>query len=364
MDKLKNFFNEACLRRISQEIKKVYSDFPQREFLKIAQDLENLEMKERVHLIRDGLRKHLPSDYTESLKILLRSLESQELRSFDLWPYTEFVQTFGLHEPKISLKALKKMTEFFTAEWAIRPFIINHPELTWKFLSDCADSSNFHHRRLASEGSRPFVPWGMKLETVASTPELTLGILDRLKNDQELYVRKSVANHLNDFSKIHPVLVCRLLNEWKKNANDEDLQKINWIIRHSLRTLIKDGYKPALKLIGVQPEVKIELRLMKLKKKRIRIGDSLDFEFEIKLLQDKKAQLEIDYILWFRRMNGELGRKVFKLKKTTASSQEVLHLRKSHPLKAISTRKYYKGSQRLDLQVNGDVKGSLTWEII
>ncbi|MGZ5279780.1 MAG: DNA alkylation repair protein, partial [Pseudobdellovibrionaceae bacterium] len=220
-----------------------------------------------------------------------------------------------------------------------------------------------HVRRWASEGSRPRLPWGERLQDFVRDPSPTLPILEQLKFDPELYVRESVSNHLNDIAKDHPDLVVRILTGWKKEAGIKHADKVDWIIRRSLRTLIKDGHAGALKLIGISQKVKIQLVDFTVVKKRIKMGDRIQFEFEIQSLSNQPHDLVIDYIIHFVKSNKRTAPKVFKLKMIELPAKGKIRIEKKHHIKKITTREYYSGLHVLEIQVNGIVAGKQEWHL-
>ncbi|MES2855811.1 MAG: DNA alkylation repair protein, partial [Bdellovibrionota bacterium] len=300
---LKHLFGRELLSRMAKAIGAVYPDFDRRRFLKTISKLEDLEMKPRVRFIRDELKDLLPEKYPEALEILLSSAHSGHLNGFDLWPYTEFIQLYGIDDPRRSLKALKVLTTKFTSEWAVRPFIKKHPQETLKFLLECASDRDTHVRRWATEGTRPRLPWGERLGEFVTDPSPAFPILERLKFDPELYVRKSVSNHLNDIAKDHPKLVVEILSRWKKEAGPENEMKIDWTIQRALRTLIKDGHPGALGLIGVSTRSKIDFNDFNLKKKTVAMGEHLEFDFEIRSTSSKSQKIVVDYVVHFMKSN-------------------------------------------------------------
>lgn len=360
-DALKHLYNQDLLKRIALSLAEAKPGFPQKSLLQIFPKMRELEMKDRVRLIRDELHRQLPAEFPQALEILLASLKTGHLRSFDLWPYTEYVQTYGLDHREISLQALKEMTRLFTSEWAVRPFIRRHRKESLGFLARCAADPDVHIRRWASEGSRPRLPWGERLQDLIRDPSPVRPILEKLKFDPELYVRKSVANHLNDISKDHPEWVFDLLTEWQKKAGPRHADKIQWIIRHALRTAIKAGHPRALKLIGVSSQVEVQLRNLRLEKKEICMGQPLCFSFEIQSTGKKPQKLVVDYILHFRKAKGQTTPKVFKLKTCVLPNGEKLSFSRKHPVKKITTRVYYPGAQSLSIQVNGQIFAKLHW---
>jgi len=359
----KHFFNEELLKRMGAALEKTAPSFNKKEFLAILPELKTLEMKPRVQMIRDEMHRQLPQTYPQALKILLKSAEVGKLDGFSLWPYMEFIQTYGFDDVKISLEALKKLTTLFTAEWAVRPFIIDHEKETLQFLKQCAVDKDVSVRRWASEGTRPRLPWGERLQSFVQDPSPALPILEILKFDPELFVRKSVSNHLNDIAKDHPDLVIKILTQWKKEAGTEHAAKIDWIIRHSLRTLIKNGNAKALKLIGVDHGAKVALKDLKLTKKNLKLEERLDFEFKLQSLSAKPQKLVVDYILHFVKANKKTSPKVFKLKNIELPAKGTLNIAKSHHLKKVTTRSYFSGLHFLEIQVNGVILKKIEWKL-
>ena len=355
---LKHMFDKAHLKRTADALVAAYPAFDRKRYLASFASLASLPMKARVRYLRDELRALLPSNYAKALSILLKAVNGSKLQSFDLWPVTEFIQTYGLEDLEISLEALKEITTHFTSEWAIRPFIKRYPKDTLKFLLKCARESNTDVRRWASEGTRPRLPWGERLNDFVKDPSPTLPILDELKFDDELFVRKSVANHLNDIAKDHPVLAIRLLKKWMSEAGPKDQKKVEWTTRRALRTLVKEGYPKALALLGVSSEAAVEIRRLHLGKENLRMGEKLEFSFLAKSLSDQVQKWIIDYRIHFVKANGKASVKVFKFKNLVLGPKAEVEVGKTHHIREITTREYYNGVHTLDIQINGVVRKS------
>ena len=207
----KNMINESVAKNIAAAILKADPKFNSKKFLKLCSDLKPLELKERVKLITKHLHENLPYDYPVSLKIVMKSMDESELSGFSLWPFSEFISQFGLDHFDESMKAMYKLTQRFTSEFAVRPFLLKYHKKVLSYFTKWATDKNVHVRRWVSEGSRPLLPWGQKIPLFVMDPTHTLLLLDKLRFDDELYVRKSVANHLNDISKNHPQVVIEVL---------------------------------------------------------------------------------------------------------------------------------------------------------
>lgn len=360
----KHFFDEKLLQQLAELICLEYPQFNTKSLYNLLHEFPQLEMKARVRAIRDVLIKELPSDYPTVLKMIVSLLKKDKLQGFAVWPFAEFIQTQGLAHCEISLNALKLLTTYFTSEWAIRPFIKLYPDETMKFLAICASDDNPHVRRWASEGTRPRLPWGEQLQAFIQDPIATRPILNKLKFDDELYVRKSVANHLNDISKDHPDYVTQLLKEWTQQANTPAEQRyVTWIIKQALRTLIKQGNPNALALIGVEHGAQVTIDGFNVTP-TITLGEYLTFKFTVCSLSNKPQNLVIDYIIGFMKANGKTSPKVFKLRAMTLGPNETLTIEKKHAVKLITTRQYYAGEQQIQLQINGKVFIEKNWQLI
>lgn len=359
----KLWINKDVLVRIAKEISNVYPAFDRKKFVELAPALDPLELKSRVQLVRDQLRKFLPADYLKAVAILLKSIRNGKLQGFTLWPYAEFIQTFGLEHRIVSLNAPAELTELFTAEFAVRPFLKFETEATLTYLKKCARSKNVHLRRWASEGSRPRLPWGERLDIFIEHPEKTLDILELLKNDDELYVRKSVANHLNDISKDHPALVIKILKRWNKEASAGTAARIRWITHRALRTLIKKGDPGALAAIGVSAKPRVKVSDFRLNKLKFAMGDRIEISFNVHSVANENQSLVVDYIIHFMKANKSTAPKVFKLKTMKLPQGGSLAISKKHHLKEITTRRYYAGAHRLEIQINGAVYAAADWHL-
>ena len=359
----KLWINESVVKKIAKAIEGEYPEFKTKEFVKLSKHLDPLELKGRVLLITSELKKFLPEEYKKALPILVKAMEKGDLTGFTLWPFSEYISQFGLDHFDDSLKAMYRLTERFTAEFAIRPFLLKDHKKVLRTLDKWVDDKNVHIRRWISEGTRPLLPWGQRIPLFVMDPTHTLLFLDKLRYDEELYVRKSVANHLNDIAKNHPQVVIDVLQMWSKDVPKEHQDKIEWIKRHALRTLIKKGHPGALKLMGVEGAAKVKVGEISLNQKKFKIGDKLQFEIEITSTSSMTQKLVVDYAIDFVKANGKKGKKVFKLKTFELAGKESVTLTKSHSLKEITTMTYYSGIHHLTIQVNGEMMKSCEFSL-
>ena len=272
----------------------------------------------------------------------------------------DFVAKYGLDYFDISMQALYQMTKRFTAEGAIRAFIQKYPDRTLTVLQQWAEDPNCHVRRLVSEGTRPRLPLAPRLRDFIRDPRPVLALLEQLKADPELMVRRSVANNLNDIAKDHPDLVVETLARWKQAADPAT----QWIAGHAARTLLKQGHMGALALLGYPAENNISVASFQLNQTSVRMGEDLVFAIEILSTTDAPQNLLIDYVVHHLKANGKLAPKVFKLAKKRLGPRAMLSLTKRHAFRPLSTRVYYPGRHALELQINGQRWGWQEFELV
>ncbi len=352
----KDIFNLELVRSQGSALARAHKPFNRAAFVRMAgKGLLDLELKGRVQNIARAMRHHLPEDWKQATSALLEAmppaLPSTDAVSshFNAWPYLSVVEEFGLAEPKVSLPVLREMTRVFSAEYAIRPLILQHPKLSYAALHRWVKDADPHVRRLASEGSRPRLPWGVQLTPLVSDPSPTLPLLEALREDPSEYVRRSVANHLNDISKDHPKVALEVCTRWSKGATPDQTR----LIRHALRTLVKAGNPKALGLLGFRKPKLSEVRVQ-VTPKKIQLGESLNIR--VTCHSDVKQALMMDLALVRPTKTGSSA-KVFKGVQQTAQASEKIELRKALPIKSVTTRVYYPGKHRIEVLVNGQTVG-------
>ncbi len=365
----KDVFNPKLVAIMGQRIKAVWPQFDDVSFQNhIVPNLVDLSLSERSHLISETLYTHLPSEYIKAMDILLSSfnlpVETKEMTGFDgfyYMPIARYVSIYGLDEGdfETSMNALIEITKRFTSEDAIRPFIRKYPKQSFKYLYKWSADENVHVRRLVSEGTRPRLPWSSVLREFIVDPRLVLDLLEELKTDSELYVRRSVANNLNDIAKDHPQLVLKTLRRWK-SINDKGTQ---WIITHASRTLLKQGLPEALDLLGYPTDVKISVDNFILNKAACKMGEEIEFAFQIESNAEEEQNLMIDFVVHYMKANGKTAPKVFKLSKKKLPAKGSLNFKKKLSFKAITTRKYYEGLHQIEIQVNGKRYGKREFQL-
>lgn len=364
---VRDVFNESVVKKIAAAIKREYPEFKQRHFTEeIVSQFPKLSFSERSGLITDKLYEYLPKDFPQSCKILVNILpdkiQGEALEGYDgfiVWPMSIYISRYGMQHFDLSINALYEMTKRFSAEGAIRYFLIEYPEQTLKVMEKWINDPNPHVRRLVSEGSRPRLPWTIRLHQFIKDPKPVLHLLEKLKEDPALFVRRSVANNMNDIAKDHPELAADVLSQWNKSKNPGT----KWIVQHGSRTLQKMGNKKILAALGYVADEGLTIKKFRIENTEVKFGNAVSFSFEVHS-EKKSAELMIDYIIHHKKSNGATTPKVFKLAKKKITSDEPLLIEKRHPIREITTRKYYPGEHLIEIQINGNSYGKKKFMLI
>jgi 3-methyladenine DNA glycosylase AlkC len=346
------FFSEKFIIELGNALKIAYPDFDREKFYGLVQseDWKSKELKQKMHHTTHCMNKTLPEAYPDALKILTEVAPG--FQGFDALIFPDYVEHYGLEHWELSLTALALFTRFCSSEFAIRPFLARDPERTMQYLYQWAEDENFHLRRLASEGCRPRLPWAMSLPAFKKDPALIFPILEKLKDDPEEYVRKSVANNLNDISKDHPEKVLDLCERWYGHSKHAD-----WIVKRACRTLLKDGHKRALVLFGFEDPGQIEVANFIFDRESLAIGDELVFSFEIKLKKEKVHRVRLEYAVDYIKAKQLISRKIFQIKEAEFKAG-IFTITKKHSFKDQSTRKHFPGPHQFTIIVNGVEKAN------
>ncbi|MBK6829667.1 MAG: DNA alkylation repair protein [Flavobacteriales bacterium] len=345
---LKEMFNRAHFARLAEVLEAIAPKVQRTALLKdLLNGNEDRELNARMRHTSITLRKHLRSDFRKAVDEL-KKVAPLMPTGYTALLYPDFVGQFGLEDPAFSLDALKHFTSYGSSEFAVREFLRRDAKGTLKVMRTWAEDESEHVRRLASEGSRPRLPWSFRLDAMLKDPRLTTPILERLRADPSVYVRKSVANHLNDFSKDHPKYMVDLLRSW-----DRKHPHTAWIAKHASRTLIKAGNTDALALFAFSSNVKVRVDGLSLSAKRLKLGDTLEFSFTLTSEAPRNQQLVIDYAIHYRKASGGTSKKVFKLKEVELGPRASLDIAKRQRIVDFSTRKHYPGEHVVEVLVNG-----------
>jgi 3-methyladenine DNA glycosylase AlkC len=257
---LKLVLGKEAVHQLADNLHLVYEPFNKDAFIKdTLNGIDPLSITERSKHIAESLSKYLPDIYSDAIELILKSLTPPLEKTADnglavlfYMPHCSYIAKYGVNpvfnngiDPfDISINAQYELTKRFTCEYSIRPFIIDNKNRTLEVLYQWMLDEDPHIRRLCSEGTRPRLPWAMKIDSFVKDPSPTIPILEQLKNDPDLYVRRSVANHVGDIAKDNIELALELCEKWLKNASTE----LKWVIRHALRNPVKKGNKKAIEI--------------------------------------------------------------------------------------------------------------------
>ncbi len=357
---LKNSFGARIPRTIAAQIAAVHPRFPVDAFIATAlEGYDELELMARGRQIARSLARHLPADFERAVGILVASLGSRPERSdgdggmasFLYLPHTVFIAENGLDHFEASMRAQHELTKRFTCEFSMRAFLDRHTEATLERLAEWTRDPDEHVRRLVSESTRPRLPWAPRLRRFQSDPRPVIALLERLRDDESLYVRRSVANNLNDIGKDHPALLMKTLKRWREGATPER----QWLIRHALRSAVKRGDPGALALLGFGDEAAVSVARVTISPKRARIGESVRVSFELRNTGAQAQRVLADLRVHYVKAGGKTSAKTFKLKELEIAPGESARLEKKLSLAQMTTRKHYPGAHRVEAVLNGRV---------
>ena len=368
----KNLFNAQLITAMAHHFKRVWQPFKKDAFITQAiRGLDALELKQRSSQITRAMECCLPSTFSESAPILVRSLhpaddedisnqgmDERGIRGWATMPMCEFVGLHGLEEFELGLSVQRELTKRGSAEFGVRHFILKDQAAALATLTRWAKDPNYHVRRLASEGSRPRLPWAMRLPTLIGNPAPLFPLLNLLKDDPTEYVRRSVANALNDIAKDHPDDVAAIATTWLEDASRERHK----LVRHACRTLIKQGHEKALTAFGYHKPEHLQVQLALLTPV-VQFGDALQFTLDLRSEATVAQALVVDYIIHHRKANGKTSPKVFKWKTVTVEPGGSHSAHRRHSIKLITTRTYYPGTHRLEVVVNGESQDAADFEL-
>lgn len=361
MEPLKNLFSPDLVRCISRHLQRQVEGFDRRAFeANILSQLDALELKARAQLIADHVHTALPTDAKKRERILLAMLHPDELNhanqpasdegicGWGILPLTQVVAEHGVADFDRCMQLLREMTKRFTAEYAVRSFLLADQSRAINILKTWVHDPNHHVRRLVCEGSRPRLPWAMQLPELKRDPSPMLPLLEQLRDDESLYVRRSVANHLNDISKDHPERITALARAWRHEASPER----EALLRHACRGLIKQGDQATLAVFDRHPP-QLQKAPLQLSAQELRMGEVLELQMTLHSTANVPQQLTVDYVLHFLKANGQHAPKVFKGGLLRLAPGEKTTFRRSHQFREVTTRKHYPGEQRVCLRING-----------
>ncbi|MGB4058992.1 MAG: DNA alkylation repair protein [Burkholderiaceae bacterium] len=357
---LKNQYGPEVPARLAREVAAVHPGFDREAFLADA-----LAGYGALDLMARG--RHLPADFEAAVGVLLASVQAAPppeaataMAPFFYLPHTCFVAAFGLGHFEASMRAQHLLTQRFTAEFSIRPFLQHHTQATLERLAQWATDPSHHVRRLVSEGTRPRLPWGQRLRDFQQDPTPVLALLERLKDDPELYVRRSVANNLNDIGKDHPAVLVDTARRWLPGASPER----RWLVEHALRFAVKRGDAGALDVLGFGARAEVAVAQARVEPAVARVGGAVSVAFELHNTQTHAQDVLVDFCIHYVKASGQTAPKVFKLKTATLAPGQAVAFAKRVSLAQMTTRVHHPGTHRVEVLVNGVAQPLGSFELL
>ncbi len=351
---LKYMYNPQFFERLCPVLKEVIPQFEERKFVHSVFDTRwpELELKQRTRQVTKALHSCLPVEFPKAMEMVVsishrlrKDKEHEQMYPFIFLP--EYIELYGMNHFELSMKAIEESTKLVSAEFAIRPFIIRYPKETMKHMLLWSRHPEASVRRFSSEGCRPRLPWAMGLPDFKKDPSPILPILENLKTDPSEYVRRSVANNLNDIAKDHPDLALQIAKKWSGKCAATD-----WIVRHGCRTLLKRGNEAILDLHGFNPQAKAGIKDFQATSK-VFIGDHLDFSFTFINKEINSSRFRLEYAIDYQTLSGKISKKIFKVTENTFDPSLLYHFKRKQSFKDLTTRKHFKGKHCLRILSNG-----------
>jgi 3-methyladenine DNA glycosylase AlkC len=362
---LKDLYSVEFYNRLADSFQKSIPAFDKTQFLTLIfqDDFEGKELKGRMKHTANVLHRFLPADYAETVDLLTTIIPQLRADGFqdnqlEFMFLPDYIETYGLDHYKLSINAIEYVTQFVSCEFAVRSFLLRYDDLMLDQMTAWSLHESYRVRRLASEGSRPRLPWAMAVPALKKNPQPLLALLDNLKNDPHPWVRRSVANHLNDIAKDHPELILNIAENWRGISPETDA-----IIKHGCRTLLKQGHPDILTLYGLSSE-NLHLSDFIIQTPTVQIGENLTFSFAVHNDQALMQLVRLEYAVYYRKQNGLFGKKVFKISERIYQANERVVISRNQRFKPITTRTFYPGQHRLSIILNGQEKEIQLFQLI
>ncbi|HEY4937035.1 MAG TPA: DNA alkylation repair protein [Puia sp.] len=359
---LKDLYSPAFYRNISDALSEVLPSFSKQKFLEqiFTGDFSRKELKARMRHTSKVLHGFMPANYKKTVEIiknLIYRLKKMGIGEDGLTYMflPDYIEVYGIDHFDDSIKALESITQFVSCEFAVRPFLLMYGSKMMGQMQLWSKHENYKVRRLSSEGSRPRLPWAVAIPALKKDPSSILPIMENLKNDPSEWVRRSVANNLNDIAKDHPDFVIGLARKWKGISKETDA-----IVKHGSRTLLKKGHVEILSHYGLKSK-NIHVSVFRIDTPSVKIGDYLVFSFRVTNQDRKKQTVRLEYGLYYKKANYQFTRKVFKISEKIYEPEARIDVQRKQSFKKITTRTFYPGKHKLAIIVNGEEKDVRTF---
>jgi len=361
---LKDIYSRSFYNQFADILLPIIPAFEKKQFLSaiFTKAFEEKELKDRMKHTSAVLHRFFDRSFNEVPPLFDQILDAVRKHplgenSFPFMFLPDYVETYGINDYAHAVKAIESVTQFVSCEFAVRPFILRYNDRMMKQMLTWASHKDHKVRRLASEGSRPRLPWAMALPALKKDPSPVLPILEKLKNDPHEWVRRSVANHLNDIAKDNPKTVIAIARRWKGTSAETDA-----VIKHGCRTLLKQGDATILALYGLTGK-EVALKDLKILTPVTKTGGDLRFVFAVTNNSKKAQVIRLEYAVYYKKQNGSLSKKVFKISERVYEPKEHAVITRKQSFRVITTRKFYPGEHRLSIIINGDEKQMSGFEL-
>ena len=365
MGLIKDIYSVSFYEKFSQAVAEVHPLFNKQKFIEAIYegDFAQKEWKERMKHTTVVLHQFMPQNFPEAVFLIDKIIENLKKNKFTEGNlafifFADYVEMYGLDDFKTSAKAFVSITQFISCEFAVRPYILKYKEQMIDEMLKWSLHENHHVRRLASEGSRPRLPWAMAIPFLKKDPSSILPILENLKNDPSEYVRRSVANNINDIAKDNPQIVLEIASRWKGHSKETD-----GIIKHGCRTLLKQGHPEILSHYGLE-STNIELSAFEIKTPTVKIGEYLQFQFHLNNKNEEPKTIRLEYAVHYKKAKGHLAKKVFKISEKIYHPNQLIKIERNQSFKLITTRVFHTGIHQLSIIINGTESEVLEFELI
>ncbi len=361
---LKDRYNADFFDTFAKALMNVLRSFNQSDFKHEFTNSEftSLELKQRMSYIANVLKRYLSNDFNLACNEIIATVDELKVlgvqENFEYMFLPDFVATNGIEQFEISTETLARTTHFTSSEFAVRPFILKYPKKMMTTMLEWTTHKDPKIRRLASEGCRPRLPWAMALPEFKQNPSPILPILEKLKNDPDELVRRSVANNLNDISKDNPATTIAIAKKWFGHNKSTDS-----LIKHACRGLLKEANKEVLALFGISSK-HAQISGFAVKTKTVQMGNHLIFEFTVSNSSPSEQLFRLEYGIYLLKKNGSHSKKVFKISERKMSGSSSLPISKKHHFKPITTRVYYSGEHYVAAIINGQEVDKTSFRLI
>lgn len=363
---LKDLYSPEFYDRFAKPASAVLPAFNKKKFNQLIFDKDwgSKELKQRMRHTAEVLHHFLPDDFeqaAEQIISLIRHLQKSGFteNGLEFMFLPDYVEVYGIDHFRSSVRCMEQVTQFTSCEFAVRPFLLRYPDKMMQQMQRWSLHKDHKVRRLASEGTRPRLPWAMAVPALKKDPAPVLSILENLKQDSSEWVRRSVANNLNDIAKDHPQIVTAIAKKWKGLGKETDA-----IIKHGCRTLLKKGDAEILSYYGLSNSQDIQLTKTSLLTPEVRIGKELCFAFHVHNRSGRSQTVRLEYGIYYLRLNGQLSKKVFKISERMLAPDEKLTVQRKQSFRLITTRRFYPGQQQLSIIINGQERKTMPFILL